>query len=280
MPSKRSSIIVGLFMICSLALIADVFFFGGGFLDSIMPGLDSLLNILIIPLLPISLVSLILDRRQAGDSTQPPRRQDEERFSRGIRSASGQPVPRQRMQTRIRRGRRAKRLETIVVEDSERPAAPTRPAQPQPTREQPRPQPVSIPAAQATAEKPAIDVEEQLAAIEQEMAKLEEEMGEPGTEFPTSPTPTEPIGEPGTEFPTSPLPTDPTEGGLTDTSSDMESLFPSLDLPEEEKSSEIKALDELLARLEQRRRTGSISESTYERLRTRYLKRKAEISSG
>ncbi len=88
------------------------------------------------------------------------------------------------------------------------------------------------------------------------------------------------MGEPGTEFPSSPLPTEAVDTEQAETTPDMESLFPSLDSPPEEKSSEIKALDELLARLEQRRRTGSISETTYERLRTRYLKRKAEISGG
>ncbi len=266
-------------MICSIALVADVFFLGGGFLDSLMPGLSSLLNILIIPLFPIFIVSLILDRRETGESSPPPRVREPERRTSGIRSISGQPVPQQRTQTRVRHGRRARKLETIVIEGDERPAAQPRPAQTQPTRERSRSQPVS-PAPQVTAEKPALDVEQQLAAIEQEMAKLEEEMGEPGTEFPSSPRPTEPVEEPGTEFPSSPLPTEAVDTEQAETTPDMESLFPSLDSPPEEKSSEIKALDELLARLEQRRRTGSISETTYERLRTRYLKRKAEISGG
>lgn len=262
MPSKRTSILVGLFMICALTLIADEFVFGRTLLDSFMTGLFSLVSIIIIPLLPIMVVSIILDRRDAGDTSPPTRTRDTEGRTGGIRSISGQPVP-QRTQTRIRRGRRAKRLETIVVEGEEKPAAQARPVQTQPVREHPKPQPVSSPAAQAAPEKPAIDVEQQLTAIEQEMSKLEEEMGEPGAEFPSAPLPTESAG------------TDQTE-----TTSDIDSLFPSLDLPQEDKSSEIKALDELLARLEQRRRTGSISESTYERLRTRYLKRKAEISSG
>ncbi len=274
-------------MICALALVADMLFLGGGFLDSLLPGLNSLLNILIIPLLPIFVVSAILDRRGAGETSPPPRTRQTRRRPSGVRSASGQAVP-QRTQTRIKRGRQARKLETIVVEGDEKPTTPTRPVQtqptteqtrPQPTRTQPTPQPESSPATQATTEKPVLDVEQQLAAIEQEMAKLEEEMGEPGTEFPSSPSPTEPAAAPETEIPSSPLPTESVDPGQTEPTTDMESLFPSFDLPQEDKSSELKALDELLARLEQRRKTGSISESTYERLKTRYLKRKAEISS-
>jgi hypothetical protein len=126
-------------------------------------------------------------------------------------------------------------------------------------------------------EKPALDVEQQLAAIEQEMAKLEEEMGDPGTDLPPATSSTEETS-PGTDLPSPLLPTESAETGQPETPSDVESLFPSFDIPAEDKSSEIKALDELLARLEQRRKTGSIPESTYDRLRARYLKRKAEIS--
>ena len=280
MPSRRSSILAGLFMICSLMLVADYLVLGGEFLNSIMPGLNSLFNILILPMLVVFVVSLILDRREASQATPPPRTRQPERRTGGIRSMSGQPVP-QRTQTRVRRGRRAKRLETIVVEGEEKtPVRPT-PTQAQPTREPPRTQPVSSsPKTQTTTEKPSLDVEQQLTAIEQEMTRLENEMGEPGTEFPSSTPPTVASEEPRTEFPSLTPPTDVIDTELTEPTSDMESLFPSLDLPQEDKSSEIKALDELLARLEQRRRAGSISESTYERLKTRYLKRKAEISSG
>ena len=115
MPSKRSSAIIGIWVIIAILIIGDFFLFQGLLLDSLYSGLGGLLNILVIAFLPIIFASILLDRRaQPSTSETPPRTPPP-----GTRSASGEPVARTRPQPRIKRGKRAAQLETIVVEPGE-----------------------------------------------------------------------------------------------------------------------------------------------------------------
>jgi hypothetical protein len=55
---------------------------------------------------------------------------------------------------------------------------------------------------------------------------------------------------------------------------------PRRELGEEEVASELQAVDELLARLEEKRAAGGVDDSTYGRLHSKYLKRKNELKAG
>jgi peptidoglycan/xylan/chitin deacetylase (PgdA/CDA1 family) len=104
-------------------------------------------------------------------------------------------------------------------------------------------------------------VKEQLDAIEQQMARLEGELEETGAGTSTNQTKHE-------------------------SSADEElgahglSHRPRRELGEEEATSELQAVDELLVRLEEKRTAGGVDDSTYERLRSKYLKRKNELRAG
>jgi hypothetical protein len=105
-------------------------------------------------------------------------------------------------------------------------------------------------------------VKEQLDAIEQQMAKLEGELEETGVSGSTS----LPQPEPSTDEELVRAP------GI--------SHRPRRELGEEEVTSELQAVGELLARLEEKRAAGGVDDSTYQRLRSKYLKRKNELEAG
>lgn len=115
-----------------------------------------------------------------------------------------------------------------------------------------------LPGAEETDSK----VKEQLDALEQQMAKLEGELEETGAGGPANLSQSEPstieelVGSSGV------------------------SHRPRRELGEEEATSELQAVDELLARLEEKRAAGGVDDSTYGRLRSKYLKRKNELKAG
>lgn len=115
----------------------------------------------------------------------------------------------------------------------------------------------SLPGAEETDSK----VKEQLDAIEQQMARLEGELEETGVGASTN----QPQSESSTDE-------ELVGSGV--------SRRPRRELGEEETTSELQAVDELLARLEEKRAAGGLDDSTYERLRSKYLKRKNELKAG
>jgi hypothetical protein len=264
MPSKRTSAIVGIWVIVAVLIIVDAFLFSGFLLDSFLPGLSGIMNVLIFALIPFGIASYLIDRRTlpeatAGTTRRPPQ---------GARSASGQPMTRSRPQPRIKRGKRAEQLETIVVE----PGAVGNTA----TQANSLNSAVSAESLNAssssrylrarrtpteeTAERDQ-QVQEQLDAIELEMAKLEEQLEQNGISAPPS-----------------------SSASNSDNSSPVTNSAPapvnSRDetISREEATSELQAIDELLARLEQRKRAGGVEEETYQRLREKYLKRRSELA--
>jgi hypothetical protein len=105
-------------------------------------------------------------------------------------------------------------------------------------------------------------MKEQLDAIEQQMARLEGELEETGLGASTNLPQPEPSNE--EELVRNP--------GI--------SHRPRRELGEEEVASELQAVDELLARLEEKRAAGGLDDSTYERLQSKYLKRRNELKAG
>ncbi|MFW9830419.1 MAG: hypothetical protein ACFFD8_01385 [Candidatus Thorarchaeota archaeon] len=269
MPSKRSSIIIGIWAVFAVLIILDYALFSNLFLDSIFLGLNGLMNIAILAFSPLILASLLLDRRSSLSVEQTTTR----RPPRGARSVSGEPVARTRPKPRIRRDKRAEQLETIVVEPGETGKPPIRTtASPNlvSTNSEANTSQNSTSSSRFlrshradTQEGEATDqqVKDQLDAIEQEMAKLEEQLKQNGiTDVPSN-------GD--------------SENGQDSVhalpSSELVQSKPQSNLSSEELSSELQAIDELLSRLEQRKRAGGVDESTYQRLREKYLKRRAEL---
>jgi len=105
-------------------------------------------------------------------------------------------------------------------------------------------------------------VKEQLDALEQQMAKLEGELQETGVGGSTDLSQSE----------------SSTDEELVESSA--VSHRPRRELGEEEVASELQAVDELLARLEEKRAAGGVDDSTYGRLHSKYLKRKNELKAG
>jgi predicted RecB family endonuclease len=103
-------------------------------------------------------------------------------------------------------------------------------------------------------------VKDQLDAIELELAKLEEQLEQNGVSPPTSNSSS--VSNSATEEPNA---------------SNSVAQANSNPLSSEEATSEMHAIDELLARLEQRKRAGGVEEETYQRLREKYLKRRSEL---
>ena len=261
MPSKRSSAIIGIWVVLAILMIGDFALFQGLFLENLYPGASGLLNVLIIAFLPIIGASLLLDRRSGEAPPPEPRR----RLPNGTRSGSGEPLTRQRPQPRIRRDKRAAQLETIVVEPSasRNSGASQITAHPEAaSTAESEPSSARFLRSRHTQKEPKtevdVDVQHQLEAIEQEMAKLEEQLKENGI---TSP-------DPGSEE--SPTPE------LNSTVKDPEILKNS-PISGDEASSERQAIEEILSRLEQRKRAGGVDDETYLRLREKYLKRYADL---
>jgi len=264
MPSKRSSAIIGIFVVFAVVLIVDGFLIPG-LLESLYSGLSSLLNIVIIAWIPVLAASLLLDRRSKPTVTEEPRRP----LPRGARSASGEPVTRKRAQPRIKRDKRAAELETIVVEPGavgNSPAGTNSANSSSSSIQQDSPSSSRFLRARQTRTEETAEtdehVKEQLAAIEEEMAKLEEQLEQNGlsTSSDSNSTP-------------------PPEMVQSNTNSDTHQVTSNSDeMSNDEVSSERQAIDELLNRLEQRMRAGGVDEDTYRRLREKYLKRRAEFS--
>jgi len=105
-------------------------------------------------------------------------------------------------------------------------------------------------------------VKEQLDALEQQMAKLEGELEETGVGGSANLSQSE----------------SSTDEELVKSSGVPHR--PRRELGEEEVTSELQAVEELLARLEEKRAAGGVDDSTYERLRSKYLKRKNELKAG
>lgn len=253
MPSTRTSVLIGLWVLIALVLIVD----STGFitLESYYSGLNTLVNVMVIALFPIWAASAILDRRAA----QPPAEEPPREIPNGVRSASGERITRTRPQPKVRRGRRAAKLETIIVEpgpSSHTPPIRTGRTRPAASTEEIEPQ-------SAEARDRDLKMKEHLEAIEQEMAKLEGELKEIDTAVRPEPeatdiTPDEKERESPKEEPdVSPEPRE---------------------LSAEDAATELLATAELIARLEEKRRAGLVDDSTYERLRTKYLKRKNELA--
>ncbi len=266
MPSKRTAAIIGIWVIVAVVLIVDSFIFGAILLDSLFPGLSGIVNVLIFALIPFIAASFLLDRRATPSPTAGPLRQPPQ----GARSASGEPISSVRPKPRIKRDKRAAQLETIVVE-------PGAAGNPNSQTNSSNATPSSTPQTTASssrflrsrrsqpeeADEMDQQVQEQLDAIELEMAKLEEQLEQNGV----SPTLTNSNSEANLETPdsgtnSSPAPTQSSNNTLSN----------------EEATSELHAIDELLNRLEQRRRAGGVEEETYQRLREKYLKRRSELT--
>ncbi len=265
MPSKRTSAIIGIWVLVAVTLIVDAFFFSGVLLDSLFPGLGGIVNVLIFALIPFIAASFLLDRRTtpspaAGQSRSPPQ---------GARSASGEPFSSARPKPRIKRDKRAAQLETIVVE----------PRAVGNNSIQANSQDTTSPISQQTSpssrflrsrrphseEAVEVDqqVQEQLDAIELEMAKLEEQLEQNGV----SPAPSNSDSVSNLEV------NEPVSNTVTPTTKSSGNS-----LSGEEATSELQAIDELLKRLEQRKRAGGVEEETYQRLREKYLKRRSELT--
>jgi hypothetical protein len=259
MPSKRSSAIIGMWVILAIMMIADFALFQGLLLDSFYPGASGLLNVLIITFLPIIGASILLDRR----SSPPPPPEPNRRLPNGTRSGSGEPLTRPRPQPRIKRDKRAAQLETIVVEPGAIGNSATLQAGQQ-ASSTPKSEPSSarfLRSRRTQTESPEevdSEVQDQLEAIELEIAKLEEQLEENG------------ITSPSTSSEEAPPPE------MNSTVADPEILKNS-PISGEEASSERQAIEEILSRLEQRKRAGGIDEATYQRLREKYLKRYADL---
>lgn len=254
MPSTRTSILIGLWVLIALLLIADYLLFSQTLLESFYTGLNALVNVLVLALFPIWLASALLDRRSA----QPPTEEAPREIPQGIRSASGQQVTPTRPQPIVRRGRQAAKLETIVVEpgpSSQTPLSRVRRTAQTGTAKETEPK-------ETETRERDLKMKEQLEAIEQEMAKLEGELEETGTTAQPELDISEFTQEDEQEPPKEQAITSPEPRELT----------------AEEAASELLATAELIARLEEKRRAGLVDDDTYERLRTKYLKRKDELA--
>ncbi len=263
MPSKRTAAIIGIWVVVAVVLIIDAFLFSALLLDSLLPGLSSLVNVLIFTLIPFIIASLLLDRRATpspatGPSRLPPN---------GARTASGEPVRSTRPKPRIKRGKRAEQLETIVVEPGamSNNSSQTNTANSSLQEAQPSSSRFLRSRRTRSEEDAEMDqqVKEQLDAIELEMAKLEEQLEQNGVAAPTENSSS--VQNSASDEPVSTnssIPTNPNDSTLSS----------------EEASSERRAIDELLARLEQRNRAGGVEEETYKRLREKYLKRRSELT--
>jgi hypothetical protein len=260
MPSTRTSLLIGLWVLLALLLIADYLLFSQTMLESFFTGLNALVNVLVIAFLPIWLASAILDRRAAPTS---PEEQPRE-IPQGIRSAAGERITTTRPQPKVRRGRRAAKLETIVVEPGPSSQTPlSRVGRTKPARST-----GEVETQSAEDRERDLKMKEKLEAIEQEMAKLEGELEETGTVVQQEPKTAE-ITEkekeeetPQEEMPKEEAAVSPEPRELT----------------EEEAASELLATAELIARLEEKRRAGLVDDSTYERLMAKYLKRKNDLA--
>ncbi len=265
MPSKRSSAIIGIWLILAILMIADFALFQSRLLDNLYSGLNGLVNVLIIAFLPIVGASLLLDRRAKPVAPAEPQR----RLPRGARSASGETIGRARPTPRIKRDKRAAELETIIVEPSvsgnsivggiiaanpSSNAANGVSSSSQFIRSQR--------ASEEENEELDQQVKDQLDAIELEMAKLEEQLEQNGITSAASNSKEESA---------------PEILNSAVNSQDEARHSSSRTISSEEASSELQAIDELLARLEQRKRAGGVDEDTYQRLREKYLKRRAEL---
>ncbi len=266
MPSKRTSAIIGLWVIVAALVIADAFLFSGFLLDRLFPGLGGIANVLIFALIPFIFASLLLDRRTTPELINGPSR----RPPQGARSASGQPMETARPKPRIRRDKRAAQLETIVVEPS---AVASTATMANSSNSEPSHSLQSAASssqylrARRTSPDEAVEmdqqVQEQLDAIELEMAKLEEQLEKNGITVSAS----------------NADPTSDSETSLQATS--VETSHANTrdgSISTEEATSELQAIDELLARLEQRKRAGGVEEETYQRLREKYIKRRSELA--
>ncbi|MFX1577771.1 MAG: hypothetical protein ACFFCF_11455 [Promethearchaeota archaeon] len=263
MPSKRSSAIIGIWVVVAIFLIVDAFLFSGLLLDSLVPGLSGITNVMIFALIPFIAASLLLDRRASplpsnGPSRQPPQ---------GTRSASGEPLGATRPKPRIRRDKRAAQLETIVVEPGV--SGNSSVTSNSSLLSSPDTQQASTSAKFLRARRPRSEeaeemdqqVKEQLDAIELEMAKLEEQLEQNGV----TPSPSNSESDSVNDEPVqtiSAAPSNPGNGAISS----------------EEATSELQAIDELLTRLDQRKRAGGVEEETYQRLREKYLKRRSELA--
>lgn len=252
MPSTRTSILIGLWVLLALLLIAD--FTGFIVLDIYYTGLSSLVNVLVLTFFIIWIASAIIDFRAKPSEEEAP-----QEIPHGIRSASGEQITPTRPQPRVRRGRRAAKLETIVVEPG--PSLHTPPTRAR--RARTVDSTADIEAQSAEERERDMKMQEQLEAIEHEMAKLEGELKD------TGPT-TQPEPE-VTDIP-------PEEEEQEAPKEEPDAVPEPRELTEEEAASELLATAELIARLEEKRRAGLVDDSTYERLRTKYLKRKDELA--
>lgn len=268
MPSKRSSAIIGIWVVIAVMVIADFAVFGMTLLDSFYHGLNNLMQVLILAFIPFIFASLLLDRRARQQEVPEPSRQ---RLPRGARSASGASVQSTRPQPRLKRDKRAAQLETIVVDPGAGGSTSTNrsPSTPTSTVSSQTSAPSSSKFLRARRSKTEPDLEvdqkvkEQLEALEDEMAKLEGELNQNGIT----------ISSPSNEAESQRN----TNSSLETQEAQPQSSTDSA-MTEEEASSELQAIDELLARLEQRNRAGGVDENTYQRLREKYLKRKAELA--
>lgn len=263
MPSKRTAAIIGLWVVVAVVLIIDAFLFSALLLDSLLPGLSSIVNVLIFALIPFIIASLLLDRRAPPSPPTTPSRQP----PHGARTASGEPVRTTRPKPRIKRDKRAEQLETIVVEAGAigNSSAQTNTANSS-SQEPSSPSSRFLRSRRTRSEEDAEmdqQVKEQLDAIELEMAKLEEQLEQNGVATPAENSSSTPNSENSESVPVnSPTPTNSSSSSLSS----------------EEASSELQAIDELLSRLEQRKRAGGVEEETYQRLREKYLKRRSELT--
>lgn len=269
MPSTRSSVLIGLWMVFAVMTIADTFILPG-LLDGLLPNiyLSLFVQVIVIVLIPIVIASALLDRKITEPTTVPP----ENRLPpNGARSATGQTIRTTRPQPRLRRSKHAAKLETIVVEPTAAQNASSQGSASGLTTTS------SVDGAKPSSsrflrarekrskeeEEHDQQVEEQLAAIEQEMAKLEGELVETGI----------PISSPSSR-----------ESNAKDLQPDIANGEGAMERSEplptgEDATSELQAVEEILARLEQKRQNGEVDDPTYEKLREKYSKRKGELAN-
>jgi len=267
MPSARTSLLIGVWVIFASLIIADSFIYHSTLLNSILPWLSDFVNVMIFVLIPIVAASWLLDWR----ATRRPPISQPSQLPNGVRSASGQQLSPPRPRLRLRRDKRAEKLETIVVRPENIRPAPARTAEAQKPPSSP-----SLPSSsgpETTLEE--LVVEQQLEEIERGIAKLEEELQETAAVTPASPEDTRSgAASISPDQQKSPPPT--TQSAEEEPSSPP----PALDEEEVLKlRSDLQAVQQLLEQLEEKRKTGEVSPAVYNRLRAKYLKQKAEIEA-
>ena len=259
--------LIGLWVVFASLVVADTFIYHYLLLAS-TPWLSGFVNIMIFVLIPIVAASWLLDWRTTQRQEIPPPPAPRPLPS-GVRSVSGEQLSPPRPRLRLRRDKRAERLETIVVKPENAPSTPVRTTMARETLSSTPPGPETV--------LEELVVEQQLEEIERGIAKLEEEIKET---VPPSSMAGEPIRREA-QVSTQIEKKQPLASSSVPSSEEEASISPSV-LSEEELlriRSDLQAVQQLLEQLESKRKMGDVSPAVYNRLRAKYLKQKEELET-